>query len=236
MLRNQEKNRLFCRFFQDLQQLIGGRSIHLLRLPDDHDLIAVPIWFETEFVQDLPTLFLIDHRLLVLNAQSLVPVIQIKIMLVQNDLSPGLQEVIAHLVRTHDRKDEMQIRMLQFLKLKTRRTDTATILVRTMGTVQVLRIRQRQLQLTYTRYACKKLRMRDATLTHILTKLALRLFLPYDVFEQQAIRDYRINSLRSASTISAYSASLRYTLPGFIWNVPPKSGPPTYFGARWKWR
>ncbi len=26
---------------------------------------------------------------------------------------------------------------------------------------------------------------------------------------------------------------MRYTLPGFIWNVPPKSGPPSYLGARW---
>ena len=195
MFGHQKKYRLLCRFLQYLQQFIGRGSIHLLGLPDDHDLIAVAIGLETQFMQNLPTLFLIDHRLLILDTQGLVPIIQIEIMIGQYDLPPCVQEGVAYLIGANYREDEMQIRMLEFFKLETSRTGSATVLVRTMGTVKILRIRQRQLELSDTRYAREKLCMRDSSLTHILAKQTLRLFLPYDLFEEQSDFSIQLSAL-----------------------------------------
>ena len=147
MLGYHQKDRPRSRFLQDLQQLIGGSGIHLLRLPDDHDLIAFSVGLETEFTKDLPTLFLIDHRLLVLHAQSLMPIVQIKIMLIENNLPPGFQKIIAGIagIGLDDREGEMQVRMLQVLVLQAGRTDTAAVLFGTVRTIEVLRISEGQL-------------------------------------------------------------------------------------------
>jgi hypothetical protein len=52
-----------------------------------------------------------------------------------------------------------------------------------MRTIDVLRIRQSQLQFAYSGHAGKQLRMRDSPLTHRETQLLLDLFLSYYFFE-----------------------------------------------------
>ena len=99
----------------------------------------------------------------------------------------------------------MQIGVLEFLKLETSRANAATILVRTMRTIEVLRVRQGQLQFADTGDTGKELRMRDSSLTHSLTQVLLGLLLSYDLAEEH----YLPNSFFKASTISAYSASER---------------------------
>jgi hypothetical protein len=112
-----------------------------------------------------------------------MPVIQIEVMLLQNDLTPWLEEVIAHLIGTDDREDKMQVRMLQMLVLQTSRTRTATILLCTMGTIEILGIRQGELQFADTGDAGKELCMRNPSLTHRLTQLPLGCLLSYDIAE-----------------------------------------------------
>ena len=110
-------------------------------------------------------------------------------MLLQNDLPPGLQKIIACIagIGLHDGKDEMQIRMLQMLELKTGGTRAATVFRRPVRTIEVLGIGERQLQFADTRYTRKELRMRNSSLTHRLTQLLLRRLLSYDLTEK-AIR------------------------------------------------
>ena len=71
------------------------------------------------------------------------------------------------------------------LILQTGWTGTATILLRTMGTIEILGIRQSQLQFADTGNAGKELGMRNPSLTHRLTQLPLRRLLSYDIFEKQ---------------------------------------------------
>ena len=79
----------------------------------------------------------------------------------------------------------MQVGVLQFLELQAGGTCAATILFRPMGTVDVLGIRQRQLQFADTRYTREELCVGDTPLPHGLPELLLRFFLPYDVSEKQ---------------------------------------------------
>ena len=79
----------------------------------------------------------------------------------------------------------MQIRMLKMFKLQTRRTSTATIFIRTMGAVEILRISEGQLQFPYTGYTGKELRVGNSSLTHRLTQLLFRRFLSYYLGEKQ---------------------------------------------------
>ena len=140
MLGNKDENRLCGWFFEQFEQFIGGRAVHFLRLPDDHDLIAVSVGFETKFMEDFPTLFLIDHALLCLNPQGFMPVIQIEIMVRKDDLAPGFKEGVTGIacIRFDDREDEMQVRVLQFFKLQTSGAHAATIFFRPMGTIEIL--------------------------------------------------------------------------------------------------
>lgn len=80
--------------------------------------------------------------------------------------------------------------MLEFLELQTGRTCSTTVLFCPMGTVQVLGIGKRQLQLTNTRYTCKELCMGNPSLTHRSTQLALHLFLSYDLAEKQFLSTF----------------------------------------------
>ena len=79
--------------------------------------------------------------------------------------------------------------MLQMPELETGGTRAATVFLRPVRTVEILRVREGELQLAYTRYAGKKLRMRDPPLTHRLTQLLLRRLLSYDLSKKHlAIR------------------------------------------------
>ena len=83
----------------------------------------------------------------------------------------------------------MQIRVLQMPELETSGTRAATVFLRPIRTIEILRVREGELQLAYTRYTGKKLRMRDSSLTHRLTQLLLRRLLSYDLLEKHlAIR------------------------------------------------
>ena len=112
-----------------------------------------------------------------------MPVIQIKIMIIENYLAPWFQERITGVICSYNRKNKVQIRMLQSLKLQTRRTCTTAIFVRTMWTIEILRIRQSELQFAYSGNTRKELCMRNMSLLHRLTQLPLYRFLSYDFFE-----------------------------------------------------
>lgn len=75
----------------------------------------------------------------------------------------------------------MQIRVLKFLILETGRTGAATIFIRAVGTVEVLRVCERKLQLTYSGNAREELGMRNTSVSDGLAQLLLGRFLSYDV-------------------------------------------------------
>ena len=99
----------------------------------------------------------------------------------------------------------MQVRVLQMLILHAGRTSAATVFIRPMRTIQILRIGKGQLQFADAGYTGEKLRVRHSPFTHSQAQLTLGLVLSYDIPEKH----YLPNSFRSAATISAYSASLR---------------------------
>ena len=187
MLGNEDEDRLCRRFFEQFEQFVGRRAVHLLRLPDDHHFVPVTVRFETEFMQDISALFLIDHALLGLHSKGFMPILQIEIAVRQDDLAPRFKESIAGIagIGFDNREDKMQVRMLQFLELETGRAYAATILVCPVRTIEILRVGQSQLQFAYSGNAGKELGMRYSSLTHRLTQLLLRRLLTYDTLEKQ---------------------------------------------------
>ena len=67
------------------------------------------------------------------------------------------------------------------LVLQTGRAHAATILVGPMGTIEVLRVREGQLQFAYSGNTCKQLRMGNTSFTHRCAKLLFDSILPYDI-------------------------------------------------------
>ena len=114
-----------------------------------------------------------------------MPVDEVEIVLRQDDLTPWCQEIVAHLVRSHDGEDEMQVRMLQVLELQAGGTSTAAVLLRTVGAVDVLGVRQCQLQLADTADTGKQLGVRYTSLAYRLTQLRLRSLLSYNLAKKQ---------------------------------------------------
>ena len=129
MFTHQQKQCLLRRLFQQLQEFIRTRSIHLLGLPNQHHFISITKTLQRQLTQDLATLLLIDHTLLGLHTHSAIPIIQVKINTLKHHLPEFIHKLITHIpiVTLHNREGKMQVGVLQFLKLQATWTHTARV-------------------------------------------------------------------------------------------------------------
>ena len=199
---DKQENRLLWRLLQQLQEFVGTRGIHLFRLPDYHHLVARAERLERELAKYLAALFLIDDRLLVLYAQLVVPVVQREVTLVEYNLPEGVHEVVACVARIglDNGKGEMEVRMLQLLKLQAGGTLAAGIVVGRIGTIEILRVRDSQLEFSDSLLAREQAGMRHTPLLHRKNQLALDLLLSYYITEP-----HKLNMPQKRAKINKFS-------------------------------
>ena len=84
LVAHQKEIRLFRRFFDEFEQLVGAFRIHFLRHPDNHGLTSAQGGFKCQFPLYLGGFGRIDECLLVFSLHVAQPVVQVEI-------KPGLQ-------------------------------------------------------------------------------------------------------------------------------------------------
>ena len=113
LVAHQKEIRLFGRFFDEFEQLVGAFRIHFLRHPDNHGLTSAQGRFKCQFPLYLGGFGRIDECLLVFSLHVAQPVVQVEIKPGLQPLAPCVQIHVAYgtfrRLVFDDGEDEMEV-------------------------------------------------------------------------------------------------------------------------------
>jgi len=192
---DQDEQRFFGRFLEDLQDLGRCGIIQLFHHPQDHHLVFRFIAFITQGMDDLVAVLGIDDPLFVLHPDEFVPFMQVHMVIVPDEEgSPLFEKIVAfrlfcNFFRGRYGKDEMQVGVNQLLVFYARRTGAArigTIAGTAVLAVDELCIGDGQRQFFIAFRAEEQLGMAHTVIQNRLDQFLLDHFLPDDFAEPHA--------------------------------------------------